>query len=98
MGPPGAERLGWFVGAPGGAVPLSPGPTQRDLSALDLQTWTALAGQTQTSQIRIYFGNTLSQKGILGLEWPTGGSRRYLLRAGSQDLGTGSTVHVINSH
>lgn len=42
----------------------------RDPTALDLQTWKAQAGQTQTSQSGIYFGNALSWKSILRLEWP----------------------------
>lgn len=43
--------------------PLSP---ERDPSALDLQTWKALAGQAQIRQTGIYFGNTVSWKSILG--------------------------------
>lgn len=52
--------------------PLSP---ERDPSALDLQTWKALAGQAQISQTGIYFGNTVSWKSILGpYRWLQGAS------------------------
>lgn len=43
-------------GAFGGQPLYSLGP-QRDLSALDLQTWKALAGQTQTRRSGNYLGS-----------------------------------------